>query len=509
MKGAGYCIICSLIRMKTHIIQLSAHDDYHSVRDQMTWAKSARILLVLPKKGNILESKLDLVMLERQANDLGSQLALVTDDEIITGNADELKIPVFETIKEAQRQNWKTARKRKIYLSGKKCLDPMSLNPGQFRSIDINGKQNSWIRVGIFGVGVISLLILLYFLFPSAEIMLNPEKMNQVMQFNLIPDSKIQESNITGRVPAKRVKVTVVQNKSGKSTGSVLIGDVPSTGILTVSNLIDKEVTIPEGTIFMTLTEPVKRYKSTRPIKLAGVIGKKGQVPIQALIPGVIGNSGSGTIHGVEGEIGLSVEVINNEDLLNGSDRFNPTPTEADVEEIKLALQSEMDEIAFKALQKESGEGFKVFPESILLERIIEENQNPHAGVPSDNFQVEIKAEYSGLVVDEKDIQDVSAKIMDASLPEGFHPESGEIIIKNINSNETDRNLTIQVDRILSADINPNGIAQMAAGQKVDQLIQVLPKMVKLSQPPRIEIKPFSFGLMPFLAFRIKIMEMP
>jgi hypothetical protein len=475
----------------------------------MTWAKSTRILLVLPKKGNILESKLDLVMLDRQANDLGSQIALVTDDEIITGNADQLKIPVFETIKEAQRQNWKTARKRKTYTSRKKGLDPRTFNPGQFRSIDLNGKQNSWVRVGIFGVGVISLLILLFFLFPSAEIILYPEKRNQELQFNLIPDPKIQESIINGRVPTKRVKVTVVQNKTGKSTGSILVGDVPSTGILTVSNLTDKEVTIPEGTIFMTLVEPVKRYKSTRPIKLAGVIGKKGQVPIQALIPGVIGNSGRGTIHGVEGEIGLSVEVINYEDLQNGSDRLNPTPTEADVQKIKLALKSEMDEIALKDLQKESGKGFKVFPESIRLERIIEENQDPHAGVPSDNFQIEMKAEYSGLVVDEKDIQDVAEKIMDASLPEGFHPESGEIIVKDINSNKTEGNLKIQVERILAADIFPDDIAQLAAGQKVDQVMKVLPKIVKLAQPPRIEIKPFSFGLMPFLAFRIKTMEMP
>jgi hypothetical protein len=495
--------------MKTHVIQLAAHDDYHSVRDQMTWAKSARILLVLPKKGNILESKLDLVMLERQANDLGSQIALVTDDEIITGNADQLKIPVFETIKEAQKQNWKTARKRKTYTSGKKGLDPRTFNPGQFRSIDLNGKQNSWVRVGIFGVGVISLLILLFFLFPSAEIILYPEKRNQELQFILIPDPKIQESIINGRVPAKRLKVTVVQNKTGKSTGSILVGDVPSTGILTVSNLTDKEVTIPEGTIFMTLVEPVKRYKSTRPIKLAGVIEKKGQVPIQALIPGVIGNSGMGTIHGVEGEIGLSVEVINNEDLQNGSDRLNPTPTEADVQKIKLALQSEMDDIALKDLQKESGEGFKVIPESIRFERIIEENQDPHAGVPSDNFQIEMKAEYSGLVVDEKDIQDVAVKIMDASLPEGFHPESGEIIVKDINSNKTEGNLKIQVERILTTDIFPDGIAQLAAGQNIDQVMKVLPKIVKLSKPPRIEIKPFSFGLMPFLAFRIKIMEMP
>jgi hypothetical protein len=69
--------------------------------------------------------------------------------------------------------------------------------------------------------------------------------------------------------------------------------------------------------------------------------------------------------------------------------------------------------------------------------------------------------------------------------------------------------LKIQVERIIAADIYPDGIAQMAAGQKVDQLIKVLPKVIKLTRPPGIEIKPFSFGLMPFLAFRIKIKEMP
>jgi hypothetical protein len=263
--------------------------------------------------------------------------------------------------------------------------------------------------------------------------MLYPEKITQVMQFNLIPDTKVQESSIIGRVPAKRVYVTVVKNTTGKSTGSILVGDVPSTGSLTVSNLTDKEVTIPEGTVFMTLTEPVQRYQSTRPIKLAGAIGKIGQVPIQALNPGVIGNTSLGTIRGVEGEIGLSVEVINNDDLSNGSDRLSPAPTEADVQKIKLALQSEMNEIALRNLQEESGKDFKVFPESILLEKIIEENQNPRIGVPSDNIQVELKAEYSGLVVDNKDIQDVVDKIMNASLPEGFHSEPGEIIVKEIN----------------------------------------------------------------------------
>ena len=495
--------------MKTHVIHLAAHDDYHSARDQMTWAKSARILLVLPKKGNILETRLDLVMLERQASDLGAQIALVTDDEIVSGNAEELKIPVFETIKEAQKQTWKTTRRRKVNTLEKKSFTRIHEKPDRSESRGFPGNKNSWVKIGIFTTGVVSVLFLLLFLIPSAEIEIYPEKMNQTMVFNIIPDTNLNEGNITGRVPARWVAVNVIENQIGVSTGSIVMGDTSSTGNVTLSNLTNSDVSIPEGTIFMTISEPVKRYKSTRPAKLQGEIGAEEVVPIQALSPGSNGNTASGTILAVEGEEGLKISVTNEENLIDGTDQINPTPSEADIQKIRPSLIDSLQNKAISNLRMEAGAGGLVLPGSLKLEKIINEKINPQIGVPSDNFQLEIEANYSGLVAEQEDIQGVAGKILDANLPGGFHPETNDIFIREIDPAGNDGNWKIHAQRILSADWEQGDIAQMAASLKVDQFIEKFSTYITSSRPPVVKIAPFSYGLMPFLPFRIHVREKP
>jgi hypothetical protein len=60
--------------MKTHVLQLDVHDDVISVRDKMAWAKTPRLVLVLPRRGRILERTLDLRHLQRHADGLGVSL---------------------------------------------------------------------------------------------------------------------------------------------------------------------------------------------------------------------------------------------------------------------------------------------------------------------------------------------------------------------------------------------------------------------------------------------------
>ena len=64
--------------MKTHVIQLEPHDDVISIRDKMSWAKTGRILLVFPARVRSRFLTLDLRLLQRQAESLGAQLAVVT-----------------------------------------------------------------------------------------------------------------------------------------------------------------------------------------------------------------------------------------------------------------------------------------------------------------------------------------------------------------------------------------------------------------------------------------------
>src|SRR5512134_1278429 len=92
--------------MKTHIIQLEQYDDIVSARDKMSWAKGDRILMVWPERGRVLYRRLDLALLQRQSQAQGAQLALVTQDPEVRYFAPRLGIPVFKSLRKAQRAAW-------------------------------------------------------------------------------------------------------------------------------------------------------------------------------------------------------------------------------------------------------------------------------------------------------------------------------------------------------------------------------------------------------------------
>src|SRR5512146_2372941 len=92
--------------MKTQIIALEAHDDFISVRDRMSWAKSPRILLVWPKYEKITLRAADLRILQQHAATLGAEMGVVTRRGDVRRDAERFGIPVFGSAAAAQRQAW-------------------------------------------------------------------------------------------------------------------------------------------------------------------------------------------------------------------------------------------------------------------------------------------------------------------------------------------------------------------------------------------------------------------
>ena len=88
--------------MKTHLIFLEPFDDIISLRDKMQWGKSSRILIVWPRSRTpLLNRRLDVLLMQRQADSLGAQLAFVTKDSQARYYARELEIPVFANARQA------------------------------------------------------------------------------------------------------------------------------------------------------------------------------------------------------------------------------------------------------------------------------------------------------------------------------------------------------------------------------------------------------------------------
>jgi hypothetical protein len=494
--------------MKTHVIHLASHDDYHSARDQMTWAKSARILLVLPRKDKILRTRLDLVLLERQAVSLGAQLALVTDDEVVLGNAEELKIPVFETIKEAQHKSWKVSGKKKWirrYQRQNRSIERTEFHKNEGWWFN---RGSTWFRVIVFSTGVLAILILLVVLLPEAEIRISPTKRQQSVQFTLRADPSVKHSNLSGLVPLKSMIVHVSEKQIRQSSGSVQVGDTPASGELTVTNLTDSPLTIPSGTIFITMTEPTQRFLSEQPVKLAGRIGATAQIPIEAMFTGTLGNVDKGSIQGVEGPIGLKISVNNVRKLDNGTDRQNAAPTEQDLAELDKLVSQALQRSAFEEMKNQSGTEGIVLMQSLILKTVTSRIQDPEIGTPSDTISLETSAEYSGNYVAAEDIQSAAELILDANLPEGYQSIGDKINIIYPPSTKENGVWEVQADRTIQAKINPSRIAQLASGRKIADFIKLLHEMAEVEGEPKIWMKPFFMGRFPLLAMRIQVSEL-
>src|SRR5512138_3064320 len=100
--------------MKTQIIALESHDDFISVRDRMSWAKSPRILLVWPKYEQITLRPADLRILQQHAVTLGAEMGIITRRGDVRRDAERFGIPVFRSAAAAQRQVWGAPRRLKL-----------------------------------------------------------------------------------------------------------------------------------------------------------------------------------------------------------------------------------------------------------------------------------------------------------------------------------------------------------------------------------------------------------
>ena len=171
--------------MKTQIIRLETHDDYISIRDKMSWSKARRILLVLPRRRPPLLQRLDLILLQRQAQALGGQVGLVTQDQDLILEAKELGIAAFPTIPAAQRMTWQPSTRRRRLLRYRKT---QKANPDALRRLldeTRHRPEKNWVRLVFFLLGLSSFLSLMLFFLPSATISLKPYQEEQTIEMQI------------------------------------------------------------------------------------------------------------------------------------------------------------------------------------------------------------------------------------------------------------------------------------------------------------------------------------
>src|SRR5574339_1146133 len=143
--------------MKTQILALESHDDLISVRDRLSWAKTSRILLIWPKGEPVDLRPLDLRVLQRHADSLGAQLAIVTRGDKIRRQAEALGLPVFESSAAAQREAW-PAHPERVQRVPRPPRRDLRQRRGEAMPAEPAWRTNLFTRILAFALGVLAVL---------------------------------------------------------------------------------------------------------------------------------------------------------------------------------------------------------------------------------------------------------------------------------------------------------------------------------------------------------------
>jgi hypothetical protein len=495
--------------MKTFVIKLEAHDDAISTRDKMAWSKAARILLVWPEQGNILTNRLDLVQVQRFAQQLGAQLALVTHSISVEDQSRELGIPIFSSVTRAQQLPWRRGRQRR------KQFRRQPGNSVDIRALKVQVEQavrvpteNAWVRALAFLVGVLAVIALVGLFLPSAKIGLTLPAKEQSLSLAVWANPAITTPSISGGVPAHLLTVTVDGQDEIVSTGSLTIPSQPAGGMARFTNLTGQAVSVPVGTIVTTLASPPVRFELTKTIELPSGPGQAVDAEIKALQPGRAGNVTAGQIQAVEGNLGLFISINNIEPMQGGSDYSVPIPVDSDYQQLRQRLVQKLQKTALQQLQGMVGKNQHLIPASLQEKKLISEQRDPLDGNPGDRLQLTLQSEYSVWYFTDEDLQVVARNTLDANLMAGYVATPASLFVSSLGepvlSGGSARWDIHAVRRILPA-WSSESIAALVLGRKPQDAGALLRDRYGLKTSAQVALQPAWWPYLPFLSFRIQV----
>jgi hypothetical protein len=490
--------------VKTKIITLESHDDLISVRDRMSWAKTPRILLVVPKFEKVVLRLVDLKILQRHARALGAQVGLVTRVRSLRADAEELGVPVFESTAQAQRASW--------------AEPPLPRFPRRAPAENLREKreqaqvrEEAWrahpaTRILAFLTGVMGVLAIVALFVPRAQVRLKPVTQSQSIVLPVIADLDSESISITGNIPAREKRILLDGTQTVIVTGETVIPQARATGAVEFSNLTQDEVTIPSGTIVFA---GEIQFETTEEVIVPAGVRKKIEAQVQALDGGLAGNVDAETINALEGRLGLSVAVTNPEPISGGRELASVQASDADrLRARDLLLEFFTDEAQLKFLNEiESGD--VLFEETITLSQILLEEYDPPAGAAGSTLTLTMQVEFTARYASASDVSELASLALNASLPSGFHAASAAVMIESAGTPVLDENGSarwqIRAERQITQSVDAAQVAFLIRGLSVDQARSRLDDSFAWESKPEISMLPSWWRWIPLLPFRIEV----
>ncbi|UCF61521.1 MAG: baseplate J/gp47 family protein [Anaerolineaceae bacterium] len=481
-----------------------------STLDKLGWAKAPRVLIVWPRYGRVLTRRLDLVLIQRNAQQRSKQIGLVTHDPDIRAYARELGIPVFDSLDDISEKKWhRRVRSRPITIGRESPPPPDYLSPPDetVRATRLS-PADKILRYVLTGVALIGLLLLVATLVPKAEITITPQSTVHEQKLTLLLDPEIEQP-LPNRIPARWEAIVVEGTLRKPTSGSATVPDQTSIGSVIFTNLTTDSVSIPEGTGLRASAHGDLRFVTTEDVNLAPGRNSEAVAEIQAVVPGLASNLPIGAIDSVEGPLGLVVSVTNPESTSGGTDETRPAVSPDDrinlIDELSSQLYIEATEKILATLDSD----LRLVEESLRLRTTIDQSFDREVGEPADSLSLNLVMEIEGLVYHPDDIDSTVRTALEAALSEEtlLVPDTLSFVILSgpVMAGTETASISILAEQETYRVIDFSRIRELIRGHTKEYTADLLERLINLESRPEIQISPAWFPRLPWLGFRIEI----
>ena len=497
--------------MKVQIINLDSHDDHVSALDKLGWAKAPRILIVWPKHGRVLTRRLDLVLLQRKVKRRGSQIGLVTHDLEVIAHAEDLAIPVFDSLDLIPEQGWHVRPRPRVSIKRRAGTPLVDLPPPHTPS-PLSEKKRLLIklsRTAIMSLAVLSLVLMIAALLPRAMIIINPETQIHKVDLVLTLDPEVEMVQPDGRIPAHWAVIRVEGSLRSPTTGST---DVPATfahGTVLFTNRTSELINIPSATGLRASKNGNLRFETTEEVNLSDEVNAQASATIIAASPGPSGNLLEGAIDAIEGPLGLSVVVTNPTPTLGGENVTRAAVASDDLTALESGLTDQLVALAASELNREMDTDETLVEGSLRVSQILEKQFDRQIGEPADSVSMSITMEFVALIYRFSDLEAVATLVMEHDIPPGASPVPDTFTYVLTTEPKVENGYTASLRMLASQDIyvaiNEAQMRELLRGHTPDEASLLMKHILGNSVVTEIHLTPKWFPWLPWLGMNISI----
>lgn len=251
---------------KEKVIYLEADEEITSAIDKLKNLKENQVFLAIPKRANITQSIVNLKILKKQAESLGKEVFIVTQDRIGRILATEVGFTVYQKLSDSKPVEIESPNVRVLppseieYQEEKPAIPKPAFKPEKVveekpteetkkpeKKITLP-KVSKKVLFGFLGFILFFILILFFLVLPKATITLYLKSETLKDSFKMVLSKEVSEVDLEKNIlPAENIAVEKNEEKSFTTSGKKDIGG-QATGTLRIVNANNTNYTWVAGT---------------------------------------------------------------------------------------------------------------------------------------------------------------------------------------------------------------------------------------------------------------------